>query len=486
MKNSPFIVFSFIFFSFFSEDNFSQNWTWDGEGPGIGSDAGNTKRIYYDSLENTTYMCGWFKYFDGKEVNGVCKYDGANIYSLDTGGDNCGNIGCSGVGLRAIARYKGKLYFGFSEPSISGVPANGIATWDGTTWEPVGDGLTRFNGNHGSAMEMAVYKDELYVFGYFQKAGNDTTYYMAKWDGENWHKVEHPYYHSTNNGPHFHGAIVFEDKLYVTGNFFLNSSGSISAVDVARYDGETWETVGGGIKGGIDNGEGFVIYKNELYLYGTFRKTAGNAANKIMKLQNDQWVEVGGSLPHPGYKVHDALVFNDKLYIVGYFFEVGHGVPANNIAMWDGEKWCGLGSTFDNSIVAIGHFQDELLIAGGFGIIDGDTIHRFAKWTGGDFIDTCGLPVASSYLPEKQNHFSLHPNPAHTTLHITATLPPGGPANPALTARNLLGQLLLRRELPAAGGVVRDTVDVSGWPPGVYFITLEAGGQVVTERVVVH
>jgi len=424
-------------------------------------------------------------YFDEILVKGICKYDGENINPIGGGYDGCGNIACPNGG-EAIIRYKGKLYVGHPDASIGGVTSNGIATWDGEVFNPVGNGVTYLDGKHGGALRMAVYKDELYVFGYFQKAGNDTTYNMAKWDGENWHKVEHPYYYSANNSPQFAGAIVFQDKLYVTGNFFLNSSGSISAVDVARYDGETWETVGGGIKGGIDNGEGFVIYKKELYLYGSFRKTAGNAANKIMKLQNDQWVEVGGSLPHPGYKVHDALVFNDKLYIVGYFFEVGYGVPANNIAMWDGEKWCGLGSTFDNALVAIGHYQDELLIAGGFGIIDGDTIHRFAKWTGGDYIDTCGLPVATSSLPERQSHLMLYPNPAHSSLTLTAHLHAGLHETLTLTARNLLGQPVWREALLAPGGEIRQTVDVNTWPPGVYFITLEAGGQVVTGKVVVQ
>ncbi len=109
------------------------------------------------------------------------------------------------------------------------------------------------------------------------------------------------------------------------------------------------------------------------------------------------------------------------------------------------------------------------------------TIQRFIT------IDVDSLPTTNSYEQLfSEIKLMLSPNPAHTTLHITATLPPGGPANPALTARNLLGQLLLRQELPAAGGVVRETVDVSGWPPGVYFITLEAGWQVVTERVVVQ
>ena len=423
-------------------------------------------------------------FFDGILVKGICKYDGQYIYPIGGGYDGCASLSCPSGG-EAICRYKNKLYIGHYYSSIGGVSANGIATWDGEKFNPLGNGVTFFNGEEGSVHEMVVFKDELYVFGLFQKAGNDTSLCIAKWDGEYWHKVTHPYYYGINAPPFFVGAIVFEDKLYVTGNFFLNSSGSISAVDVARYDGETWETVGGGIKGGIDNGEGFVIYKNELYLYGSFRKTAGNAANKIMKLQNNQWVEVGGSLPHPGYKVHDALVFNDKLYIVGYFFEVGYGVPANNIAMWDGEKWCGLGSTFDNSIVAIGHFQDELLIAGGFSMIDGNAIHRFAKWVGGDYIDTCGLPVATSVIPEKRSHFTLYPNPAHSSLTISAFLRTDVFENLPCKARNLLGNPFWRKARPPVRGEIQETVDVSNWPPGVYFITLETGGQVVTQKVVV-
>ena len=42
-------------------------------------------------------------------------------------------------------------------------------------------------------------------------------------------------------------------------------------------------------------------------------------------------------------------VFNNELYVVGYFTEAG-GIPADNIAKWDGTEWCGLGSTFYNGV----------------------------------------------------------------------------------------------------------------------------------------
>ena len=101
-------------------------------------------------------------------------------------------------------------------------------------------------------------------------------------------------------------------------------------------------------------------------------------------------------------------------------------------------------------------------------------------------MDTCGMPVATLSQPERPTALSLSPNPAQSTIHVSAQLPVIYRGVVSLSAYNILGQPLWQRTLPAAGGELQASVDVSTWPPGVYFISLEASGVVWVEKVLVR
>ncbi len=460
-----FIAFLYLFSASVVQ---GQNWQWDGTGPGNAA-AANMKGFYYDSVTNNTFMAGWFKYFDGIMVNGLCRYDGETVHPVGTGADNCGNIGCSSSGVGAIQRYNGKMYFGFVHNSFSGLEANGIVAWDGLSFSPLGEGLRNLNGDPwAGATEIAVFQGDLYASGPFELAGSDTTYNIARWDGEQWHKVGHPFYHPPLPPPGLWALKVFEGKLYVGGKF-ADTPGHY--VNVARYDGETWETVGGGIKGAWGSIDFFEVYKGELYICGPFRETEGNAGNKIMKLVGDEWVDVGGSVPNPLYKVQHMTEFDDKLYAVGIFNEVGSdNLPANNIATWDGQQWCGLGSQFDNIVTRVGYWQDKLFIAGGFKTIDNDSINEFAEWKGGDFVDTCGMVFTSAGMEIKPEiQIKVYPNPVQERINIV--FGDYFPKNASVSLYDTFGQIHMKQNLQTGWNILH----LEGLQAGLYFYEIREG-----------
>ncbi len=337
-------------------------------------------------------------------------------------------------------------------------------------WDSIG-------GLDGIVYDQLIYNDELYIMGRFKMLEDPAVKSIIKWDGENWSGVQFPYPAST--GITVNNGVVFNGDLYVGGNFF-NYEDTI--VGIARYDGTNWYPVAGGIKGGLDNIFDMAVYNGELYVCGSFRKSAGNTGNKIMKLVGDEWAEVGGGFDSSYGFATKMLVYHDKLYVFGVFYSVGGGVPAQNIAVWDGERWCGLGTVFDDSsIVDAVVFEDDLFICGGFDTIDGVVLKRLARWTAGDYLDVCGEPVSGVTDLAPSDHFNLSPNPAYSQIQISATLPAGYRARPFVGPQPWVSFLSQSLE---PGRRNTKTLDVGGWPPGVYVFSLEAGGRVWMRGVI--
>lgn len=457
----------------------AQNWVQLGNGT---NDA--VRVIYADTMDGLLYIGGNFKYIgnpfvsgDTFAVNGIAKWTGVKYLQLGTGQDYCNNLNC-GNPVLLIFRFQDEIYCNASGVSFSGIEAKGIVRWNGFDWHTVGEGLASGFGYSGNALSYVVYEGDLVVGGAFIIAGIDTAYAVARWDGMDWHSMNFP---ASSPSAFVSAMAIYNGELYVAGNFQLVINGNITS-DIAKFDGKHWQAVGGGLKGNFSHAEDIIVFKNELYICGYFKKSDGNAGNMIMKLQNDQWVDVAGGVVD---QVHDMVIYKDELYVVGIFDFVGFNVPASNIAKWTGEKWCGLGSIFNNRILAAEVLNDDLYIGGGFNLVDGKPIHYIAKWIGGDFTGTCGDPVNNSIQLNKGNLLTLFPNPTHATLTISALLHTDDFENLTLTARNLLGQPFWREARSPVSGEIRETVDVSNWPPGVYFITLETGGQVATQKVVV-
>ena len=63
------------------------------------------------------------------------------------------------------------------------VSANHILKWNGTSWLPLGDGIT---GLFSRVQSMAVYNGELIVGGTFTSAGGIHANNIAKWNGTTW------------------------------------------------------------------------------------------------------------------------------------------------------------------------------------------------------------------------------------------------------------------------------------------------------------
>ncbi len=173
-----------------------------------------------------------------------------------------------------------------------------------------------------------------------------------------------------------------KDNLYVGGKF--NKAGEVKAYNIAKWDGNQWEYLGlDSLNNGVDGSVWCIsIDGDEIYVGGRFSKNGKTIISNIAKwnISTKQWLPLGKGLNDT---VFDILIKKKSLYAVGIFTSSGEQI-LNRIARWDGKQWSSLGCGVEGeypqvkSIVSLGN---DLYIGGSFSIVGGQASFNIAKWS---------------------------------------------------------------------------------------------------------
>ncbi len=151
------------------------------------------------------YVGGSFD-FNGS-LNDIMRYNGTEW--TDVGGSLLGGISA----VNCMVVYNGQLIVGGSIPIQAGNAGNNIMAWDGSNWHPLGAGFSdaanSYNGV-SAALGMTVYDGKLYVAGSQFHAGGIPAQGIAQWDGYHWCNVGHAYIRGG-----CWDVAFFHDTLYV-------------------------------------------------------------------------------------------------------------------------------------------------------------------------------------------------------------------------------------------------------------------------------
>lgn len=288
--------------------------------------------------------------------------------------------GANGQVNVVVADGAGGYYIGGGFTTIQGVPAAGIARWNGSSWTALGSGL------NGSVYAIAVNGNEVYVAGGFSTAGGGPAKNVAKWDGNSWSALGA----GLGQGTHFvRSAAVYGGDVYFGGNFSV-SDGS-PATGIVRWNGSAYSAVP--IAAGQVNS--LVVNGGSLYVGGNVAPTAGTSIG-ILKYDGTTWSALG-TLANT---VVSSIAFSGSDMYIGGGRIVLTGQQDSHVAKFDGANWTRL-AYFSNGIINSLAIHDGELYAGGYLPDPPNLFNNLAKWNGSTWVGVGSGIAGGTSLSER-------------------------------------------------------------------------------------
>ena len=263
-----------------------------------------------------------------------------------------------GTGLYAAG------YFTFA----GAVPAQRIAKWNGSAWNPLDSGL------NSSVTALAWDGTNLYAGGYFTFAGGLSAKYIARWNGSAWSPL------GTGMNSVVYALAWDGTNLFAGGDF--TTAGGIAAKRIAKWNGSAWSPLGSGVtKPSYDNStvRSLIWDGSCLYAGGWFTTAGGVAANNIARWDGTQWSPLGSGIAVHSYV--SSLFWDGAFLYAGGSFRAAGGIGCNNIAKWDGANWSPLGSGVDGSVYSLAGDGGIIYAGGGFTQAGMKSSAHIGRWT---------------------------------------------------------------------------------------------------------
>ena len=345
------------------------------------------------------FASGEFDAAGGVPAAGIARWNGAAWSSVGTGGLFAAGSVAGAAALCVHDDGSGRaLYAGGAFDSAGGVLAEGIARWNGTSWSAVGSGM---GGPDPSVASLASWDDgsgaKLFAGGEFTFAGGQVAQHVARWNGSAW----------SNLGQGTSGAVKtflpFDDgsgtKLYAGGNFL--SAGGLFSRHVARWNGTQWSTVVG-----LDVGSVLALavfhdaHGTSLHAGGSFSTNLeGRMLLRIAALHDDHWRPLGDGLATSVLAMAQFDDGNGPAVFVAGPADTPGGATLRGVGRWDGVQWHAAGNFNGLSPSALAVFDDgsgpALYAGGAFSIVDGLSALRVVRWNGSTWTQVgTGLPYS--------------------------------------------------------------------------------------------
>ena len=389
----------------------------------LGGGANNDVRdIFADTTNNRLYAVGSFQDIGGTGAHRVAYWDGSNWTSM------CGvPFIMDNNPIVAVTVYNDELYVtgshGIMEDSITGRFAHfnsGTGTWE------------KFTDIDGYA-DIEVLDGKLFTYCCFDSIGGKDLKNIATWDGATWEPLG-----DTSVSNYFNTSFIKVMEKY--NNNYIFAGNSQQPKEIFEWDGISWSELGNGIPG-----NSWVncmkTYQGILYIGGSF-DSPGFPKN-VVAWDGQQFFDPFPDVNYVA-QVSDMEVINNELYIVGPI-EFNTPNETYGFAKFDGDTLCvfggaGIWGTLYDIPVAydIEEFNGDLIVRSNLAMLY-DTVNYIAKWNGSGMQECMYSPVHLGVTTIQTQSFELYPNPSSGEVSISL---PSGTIADEIEVRDLLGRLV--------------------------------------------
>lgn len=302
--------------------------------------------------------------------------------------------GFAGPGLATLARCaaelpNGDLVVGGNFTGAGGVPAQRIARWDGGSWSPLAGGLGA-SAPDRSVWALAVSTaGVLFAGGDFTMAGGVPAPGIARFDGTGWS--------SLGAGLGGQGAMATTLASLANGDLlvggYFGSAGGVTCNSIARWDGSGWSALGNGLlyNGTLGSAYAIVVLDNgDLLVGGVFTTAGGVAAPALARWNGTTWSPFGGA--SGGFVTALARSAEGRIWVARSALSGGY-----EVAEWVGGNWATIGFTWSYPVQALLPLPDgDLLVGGRFTDFGGVGVAGIARWNGSTWSAVDG-PLLNTY-----------------------------------------------------------------------------------------
>lgn len=365
----------------------------DGEGPG----------------SCDLYIGGWFTAPETGSFGRLARWNGSDLVTVGSGMGNA---------VYALSSFRDggagdRLMVGGTFTLAGSLYVNYITEWSEQGWLSLGDGILGTPIVGGVVVVNATTEwdpdgegplaPRLIAAGTFGVAGHTYVNRIAQWSGERWEPVGEGF--SYNLGQAYVNDVISWDpdgdgpatpQLIAAGQF--TRSGTTTLNRIARWDGVSWQPLGGGSAGivqslGLWDPDGQGPAHEHLIAGGWMALASGGSTERIGRWDGNEWHALGPGLNNVVRAITswdpDGAGPLSPLLIAGGGF-TGSGTQAlARVAKWDGETWSQVGSGTSDSVSALETWDpdgagplSERLIVGGFFTAVGTSIRHLAAWDG--------------------------------------------------------------------------------------------------------
>ena len=333
--------------------------------PGAGNAINRIQTIHVNHADNKLYVGGGFNSFQSPSSSvGVAAYNLSNETWEAMG------AGLFSGEVFDITGYQGALWaIGYFRDTGELEDINGLATWDGTSWSPVGTGI---NTTAGRISAFAEYNGDIYAGGVIRNIGGEPVYGVARWnEKDGWLPLGQGIKNSSTSSGTVYSLKVINDQLWVGGDFEQAGGETARGIAVWDFATESWSTFGTG----IDNTLGARIndiqpFQGNVVVAGNFSSIGGQSVANLAIYDGNTWSGLPGLSFVPSSVNSLAARGNDTLYIGGsgsQNFVLNDDTAIPGIIAWDGSEWHSLdNSSYSNTAadLEVNPVTNELYVLG--------------------------------------------------------------------------------------------------------------------------